>query len=221
MATRYPDRVSGVIYLEGAYDWASPEFHTAIDALPGTVFAPPAKAMASVDAFRAYEHATWYPDLGDISRIDSYLRERIVIQQDGSVKYRTSQERVNAHFSALWTDKPRNYSGVRCPAIAIYASTMYDLDTKDLQLRDSARAWERRYWVPFQEKSILHARRELANVQIVRIPGAHVNFLVMQRDRLIATLQSFLSAQVPTEPPAAIRSASRDTGSRRSRDTTP
>jgi pimeloyl-ACP methyl ester carboxylesterase len=196
MAARYPRRVHSIVYLEAGYDWADPDFHAAIDALPATAFDRPVAVMRSLDAFRAYQQALWYPDLKDMRRVEPLLLAKIVIQRDGSVKDRIPKERINAHFAGYWTNKPRNYHRVICPALLIYAQSLYDLDTTDLNLREKARAWETTYWNPFRAKSIERARRELSKSELVAIPGAHVNFLFMQKASIVKAMRRFLD--VPT-----------------------
>jgi pimeloyl-ACP methyl ester carboxylesterase len=194
MAARHPDRVGRIIFFDGGYDWADPDFQSVIKALPVAFFDPPAGAMASLDAFRSYQKKTAYPGLDDMRRIDANLRAKVVIQSDGSVKYRTSREVVNALYSALYTNKPRDYAGIRCPTLAIYAEHLYDLSTPSVQQRQGIEAFEQQYWLPYQSKSIDRLRREIANVQIVRVPGAHGSFFMTDHRDVVAAMRRFLAA---------------------------
>ena len=47
MAGTYPKRVGRIVYLEAAYDWGDPAFAAAFKAIPPSLMAPPAGAMAS------------------------------------------------------------------------------------------------------------------------------------------------------------------------------
>ena len=189
-----PQRVGRLVYFDGAYDWADPDFVTAVKALPSGFFDPPSSAMASLDAFRSYEKVMLYPGLDDIGRIDSNLRAKVVIQSDGSLKYRMSKEVVNEFYSALWTNKRSDYLRVRSPALAIYATHLYDLHTNDMQRRENLAGYERKYWIPYQMKSIEQVRRELANVEIVRVPGTHSSFFMTDHQQVVDLIRRFLAA---------------------------
>jgi pimeloyl-ACP methyl ester carboxylesterase len=193
-ATKYPTRVARIVYFEGGYDAADPDAAALIHALPLGFFDRPAEAMASLDAFRAYEKATLYPGLDDMRRIEANLREKVIIQSDGRVKDRVSKDVVDALYSALFTDKRRDYTRVRCPALAIYAESLYDLHVSDAHRREQLAAFEQRYWKPFQLKSIEQLRDELRDVQIVRVSGTHGDFFMTSRTQVVRAMERFLAA---------------------------
>src|SRR5262249_4210569 len=161
------------------------DFKAACEAVPFTAFDMPADAMSSWDAYRSYQKAIWYPQLDDMSRIEANLRENVVIQPDRSVKDRTPKEVMDAHVGALFANKPREYTHVHAPVLAIYTQHMYDLQTTDLRLRSKARAWEQKYWIAFREKSIARVRNEITGVEIVRVPGVHGSFFLTNRERVV------------------------------------
>jgi pimeloyl-ACP methyl ester carboxylesterase len=194
MAEEYPQRVERIIYFDGIYDTADPRAKTVIGALPVGFFDPPSNALDSLAAFRAYLKAMLYPELDDMTRIEANLRQKVVIQADGSVKYRVPPEVPAALYSALWTNKPRDYSRVHCPALVLYADTLYDLHVPDAERRRQLEAYEHDYWGPFQAKSLDRLRRELAGVQIVRVRGTHTNFFLMDRQHVVNVMRRFLSA---------------------------
>jgi pimeloyl-ACP methyl ester carboxylesterase len=202
MAAEHPERVSRLIYLDSAYDWGEPDFRAAYDALPSKILELPASAMASLDAFRSYQKMMWYRELDDMTRIEADLRERVVIQPGGSLKDRAPREVVDALYSALWTNKLRDYKRVRCPALAIYAEHLYDLHVADIKHRDILVTYEQMYWGPFQRESIERVRRELANVEIARVRGLHDSFFLTDRQEVVKLMRRFLS-QSPK--PARIR----------------
>ena len=147
MAARYPDRVSRIVYFEGGYDWAGRDFATLGKALPVGFFDPPRSAMASIDAFRAYQKMQMYPALDDIGRIDANLRQNVVIQSDGTLKYRIPKATVDALYSSIWANKQRDYTRVRCPALALCSDHLYDLDLTDGRRRSDLIAYEQKYWI--------------------------------------------------------------------------
>ena len=149
--------------------------------------------MASLDAFRAYERTNWYPTLDDTRRVESYLRKKVVIQPDGSLKDRTSKEVRDALYAALWSDKRRDYEGIRCPVLAIYAEHPFPVDITDSVRRNAAISYEKTYWLPFKAKSIERMKREIANIEIAHVPGAHGSFIVTSRPQVVEAMRRFLT----------------------------
>jgi len=194
MAAEHPERVARLIYFDGAYDWSDPDFKVAVEALPVGFFDPPSSAMASWAAYRAYMKANMYPGLEDLARIDSNMRAKVVIQRDGKIVYRTPREVVGAFYSALWSNKRSDYAAVHCPTLAIYAMHLYDLNITNVQRRNSLSAYEQKYWLPFQEKSIQHVRREQTRAQIVRVPGTHSSFFMTERRQVVVLMRQFLQS---------------------------
>ena len=193
MAGGHPERVERIIYLDGGYDPADPDFKPLAQALPVLYFDPPANAMTSLEAFRAYQKTMMYPTLDDIRRVDANLRERVVIQSDGTLQYRIPKEVIGAMYSALWTNKPRDYSRVQCPALAIFATNLYDMHMPDPKWRAELQAYEEKYWQPFQAKSIARVHQELPGVKIVHVPGSHGSFFLTDRQEVVSLMQNFLS----------------------------
>jgi pimeloyl-ACP methyl ester carboxylesterase len=195
MAVSYPERVDKLVYLDAAYDWADPDYKAAFHALPPLLLDTPAAALKSLGAYVAYEKAIDYSQLDDIRRIEAYLDESVVVRPDGSVQPRIPDGVMAALTAALWTNPPRDYTRVRSPAIAIFAESMIDLHGADPDRREQGRAWERQYMAPFRAKSVGRVRRELADVRIIRVPGAHDSFFLTSRAQVVTAMQQFLLAQ--------------------------
>jgi pimeloyl-ACP methyl ester carboxylesterase len=193
MAAQHPERVRRLVYFDGAYDWGTPAFKEAVKALPAGFFDPPAAAMASFDAFRSYQKAYIYPGLDDIGRIDANLRQKVIIQHDGSLKFRLPKELVDMLYAAFWSNGNRDYTRIRSPVLAIYSEHLYDLQVADGDRRVALSAYEETYWRPFQALSLDRLRRELGSrVQIVRVPGAHSSFFLTNRQRVVYETRRFL-----------------------------
>ncbi len=69
---------------------------------------------------------------------------------------------------------------------------MVDLHGADTQRREQGRAWEQKYMAPFRVKSIARIQRELANVQILQVPGAHDSFFLTSRAQVVKAMRQFL-----------------------------
>lgn len=194
MAGLHPERVDRIVYLDGAYDWADPSFVTAYKAVPAAYLTPPASAMASLDALRAYQSARW-PAI-DASRIEACRRGMVVVQPDGTLRPAMSDSAWQAVTATLFTDR-RDYTRVRCPALAIYSETNLDVHHGDPSQAAANLDWELKYMAPFRAASVERVRRELSNVEIVNVPGTHVDFLFTSRDKVVAAMQRFLGGPVP------------------------
>jgi pimeloyl-ACP methyl ester carboxylesterase len=193
LAAEHPDHVGRVVYFEGGYDGADPDFKALAGALPVGFFEPSATAMASLEAFRAYQKATQYAQLDDMYRIEANLRQKVIIQPDGSLKYRLPKEVIAELYGALMANARRDYTPVRCPVLAIYADTLYDRAQADPTRRDELAAFDLKYWKPFQSKSIAQLRRQLPNAQVLRVPGTHAAFFMTSRQPVVTAMTRFLT----------------------------
>ena len=195
MAVSHPERVDKLVFLDGAYDWADPDYKAAFDALPPILLDTPAAAMKSFDAYVAYEKTIDYSQLHDMRRIEAYLKESVMVRPDGSVQPRMADGVMAALTAALWTNPLRDYTRVRSPALAIFAQSMTDLHGADTERRERGRAWERQYMAPFRAKSVERVRRELADVRILRVAGAHDSFFLTSRAQVVTAMRQFLLAR--------------------------
>lgn len=201
MAATHPQRVHRLVYLEGAYDWADPKFSTALQAFPED-FNPPASTLTSLDAFRDYQQATFFPKLSDMSRVEAYVRDLVVDQPDGHSTMRMSDSASAGLLQVLRSDH-REYTKIHAPVLAIYATTFLDLQHGDSTQRAKIAAWERSYMAPFRAASMARVRREIPGIQIVQVPGTHMSFLFDSRDRVVAAMRRFLEDST-TQRPASL-----------------
>jgi pimeloyl-ACP methyl ester carboxylesterase len=191
MAGTHSERVDRIVYLEGAYDWADPASVAGFKSLPIDM-TPPASAMTSLDAYRAYYRTVWFPGVSDASRFEAHTRDLVVVQADGTVQLRMSDSVAQALATTLFTDR-RDYAKVRSPALAIYAETFLDLRNGDSAQLAKNLAWEQKHMVVFRAASMERVRRELPNVEIVNVPGTHMDFAFTCREQVVAAMQRFLS----------------------------
>lgn len=212
MAALHPDEVDRIIYLDAAYDWTDPDFRAGVPVRPLGAFDRPESAMESLDALRAYQKTTWYPDLDDMMRIEANLRDKVVIQPDGSLRDRTTKEVMEAQYTALSTGKPRQYNRVSCPALAIYAEHLYDWHIADNRRREQFVRYENKYWAPFRAKSVDRIRHELPDVEVHIVPGSHPGFFMTDRSEVVALMRSFLNV-----PPQGSITLTQSVGARRGR----
>lgn len=190
MAGKYPERVDRLVYLDGAYDWGDPAFVAAFKMAPP--LQPPASARASLEAWLDYQRNVMFPGVTDASRLEAYNRELVVIQPNRTVRDRMGESTAQALLNTLLTDR-RDYTKVRCPALAFFAETMPDVGSGDSPITAGFFAWDRKYMVPFRAASIERVKRELPGVEIVNVPGAHVDFIFTSREQVVSAMRTFLS----------------------------
>lgn len=198
MAGTHPERVDHIVYLEGAYDWADPDSAAAFNSLPPIFMTPPASALTSLDAYRAYQRTVWFPAVSDATRVEAYIRELVVTEPDGTVRKRMSDSVAQALATTLFTDR-RDYTKVHVPALAIYAETFVSVYSGDSAQVAERLAWEQKYLVPFRAASIERVRRELPTVEIVNVPGTHMDFVFTSREQVVGAMRRFLSGSAPQE----------------------
>jgi pimeloyl-ACP methyl ester carboxylesterase len=195
MAGTHPERVDRIVYLDAAYDWADPAFAAAFKSLPFDL-TPPASAMTSLDACRVYVKTVRFLGVSDTGRWEAFIRDLVVIQPDGTVRWVMSDSVAQTLWATLLTDR-RDYTKVRSPALAIYAETNLDVRNGDSAQRAKNLAWEQKYMVPFRAASIERVRRELPNVEIVNVPGTHADFVFTSREQVVGAIRPFLSGSAP------------------------
>lgn len=190
MASAHPERVDRIVYIEGAYDWSDSAFVAAFKVLPYDLN-PPAGALTSLDAFRAYEKTDWLPAVSDGSRYEAYVRDLVAVQPNGSVQLRMSDSVGQAVFAVAFAYR-RDYSKIHAPALAIFAQTFLNVRVGDSAQRAKTLAWEQRYMAPFRAATIERVRRELPGIEIVNVPGTHTDFIFVSRDSVVAAMRRFL-----------------------------
>ncbi len=191
MAGLHPERVAKIVYLDAAYDWADPAFGAALQDLPVNLVPPP-EARASLDAFREWYHALWFPGMAETDRFEAYMRGLVDVQPDGSVRPVMSDSLSNVMFEALLTN-PRDYSKVKAPALAIYAATFFDTTSGDSARKAQMRSWEEKHMRAFRAASMARFAREIPTQERLSVPGTHADFMFTARDQVAAAMTKFLT----------------------------
>jgi len=191
MAGTHPERVDRIVYLDAGYDWADSAFVTGFKCLPPIYMNPPVSIMASLDAYRAYAKRVWFGSVIDSSWFEAYIRYLVVIQPDGTVRPVMSDSVSQVLANTLLSYR-RDYTKVHLPALAIYAKTMLTaLHGDSAQLAENL-IWEQKYMVPFRKVSIARIRRENPNVEIVHVPGNHMDFIFTSKEQVVNAMRRFL-----------------------------
>lgn len=192
MAGSHPERVGRIVYLDAGYDWADPMFAGAGKEAPFSL-SPPAEARASLDAFRRWR-MTWWPALTDTARVEAFMRDLVDVRSDGAVDLATDDSVSNALVGALLTSS-RDYRKVKAPALAIYATSWFDVHNGDSARVVAIRAWEEKHMKPFRTASRERIAREISTISTLTVPGTHPDFVFTSRDQVASAIVTFLTAR--------------------------
>jgi pimeloyl-ACP methyl ester carboxylesterase len=196
-AGRFPDRVSGLIYLEAGYDWSDSSFNndeaSKFESEFGSIFDPvPAADLASLDVYRTYIRRMWYgKDTPWTPGLEAELRDVVRIQANGRIQPVPYGAALEA-FSSLGKAS-RDYRSVRAPALALFASSFFPIDPSDPAVMRRSQAWEDRVMAAFRRASIERLRRELPHAEIKDFPNTnHMSIAVLNRSAVEAAILEFL-----------------------------
>jgi pimeloyl-ACP methyl ester carboxylesterase len=200
MGADHPDRVAKLVYFD-SYDTADPQFRAAFESIPVSLLGTPPGALDSMSSYRTYEKAIDFPSLRNSSPVEAYLRENVVVQPNGHLELQMKPDVAAQYLQSLWANPLRRYNAVHVPALAIYARSVFEPEVGDASRRRDARAWQRKYWRPLQTESIKRMREELVGVQIIRVPGTHVNFFLAHKGRVVSLVRAFLNGSERQQQP--------------------
>ena len=186
-AGTYPDRVTGLVYLDAAYDRiAADSALQEIFPTPPNVPAPPlplAKDTATPAAYVDFVHRT-----RGVNIPESDIRARY--------RYDGWEEQITLAYQSIEPERP-DYAAVRVPALAIYAIADSVSQLEPWQRSDSANvtgyqellrgmeAAER----PLREKF----KREVSRSRVLEIHGGHHWIFVSHADRVFQAVRDFLA----------------------------
>jgi len=187
MAARYPERVSRLIYFDSAYDYKDPVPPSSLS----SYFNPPDAALRSLASFLDYYKSTYYSALSDIGPLEANLRQKVVIQLDGSVKFRFPMALID-ELKGEWQRNNLQYGLVKCPVLALYAQ--HTSDPSNDEKGAALAAYERNQWLPWQWRSIDYIRRQIPKVQIARLPGGHGDFIIVSHQQVVDLMTQFFGA---------------------------
>ena len=185
-ASKYPDEVSKLVYLDAAYD------RVAADSMFNEVFVAPldvpsrpepaARDTATPAAYVRYVHAT-----RGVKIPESDIRARY--------RYDGWQEELTHAYNSMSSERPA-FRAIRAPALALYAviDTFTQLEPWQRSARGKARGMmDMIRGTESVEKTLREQfRTQVAKAQVVEIRGAHHWIFVSHRDAVIAAMRKFL-----------------------------
>jgi len=179
LAARHADRVSGLIYLDAAYDRSDPVLQAATKRTRAPT--PTAADFASIHALQGFQER-----LLGVKIPESDTRNLVELRSDGRIRrFRTPPWVAQAIMAGV--QKP-DYSHIHVPALAIYAAPRSVRDLPGYRDDDGSRtAFEERYRFTVDQQRINQTRFHdgMSDGHVVQIPGAsHYVFLSNESDVL-------------------------------------
>jgi pimeloyl-ACP methyl ester carboxylesterase len=187
-ASKYPERVGSLVYLDAAYD-------RSVDVESGTPDRParPTTAdRASVEAYVAYLVRTRGVADAPPGVLERNWRASVSIQPDGTAGMRWGEAQYSQYLQSLMAAPP-DYSGVKAPALAIYAVGIPQerLARATPEIRAALEKHRAEVVLPWRERSILQFRRGIPHGEVTELDALHHPFLNRPRETAGA-IRSFL-----------------------------
>ncbi len=157
-ASKYPERVGSLVYLDAAYD-------RSVDVESGTPDRPARPTPAdrnSVEAYVAYLVRTRGVSEAPPGVLERNWRASVALQADGKAGMRWGEAQYGEYMRSL-TAAPPDYSKVRAPALAIYAiGVPHDrLERATPEMRAAIEKHRREIVVPWRTVSVAQFRTVL------------------------------------------------------------
>jgi len=186
-AATYPDRVSKLVYLDGAYD------RVALDSMftasyPVPLALPPAPTPGAADTATAAAYVAFVHRTRGVNIPEADIRARY--------RYDGWNEEITPAYRAIVVEHP-DYAHVRAPALAIYAVTDSVSQLEPWQRDDTAHAavWREqiRRSAPLYAASRAQFRSHVSHGGVVEVHGAHHWLFVSNADEVARAILRFLA----------------------------
>ncbi len=185
VGSRYPDRVSGLVYLDAAYQYAFDNGRgSTLSELQDNSPQPPQPARADLASFAAYE--AYFKRVAGVSVPEAEVRQMMSETKDGKV----GSPRTPPWVGQQVLTGMKKYSSIPVRALAIYA-VPHDIGTwledpkeaAEFSVRETA-------WVEKQAKAF---EQGVPTARVVRLPHAsHLVFVSNEAD-VLREMRSFLA----------------------------
>lgn len=192
----YPERVDKLTYLESGYDWSDAEFLKGFGKALQAI-TPNTTDLQSLDAYKNWYHSSWHgKENAWTSGLDAYIRDITRIDDHGRVTSVPNEKIFRALFKSL--AKPaRDYSRVKAPALALYATRFFPSDVGKPATTLQLKAWEKEFMMNFRVASINRVQRELPNVEVHQINNTtHMSIGIHEPNALAAIIRKFLKEPI-------------------------
>lgn len=198
MGGQHPERVLKLVFLDAAYDNASPDAQALMqrNPLPGMIPAWPADDLHSFEEYAAVVRRR-YPALDAVwgAPMETQLQHTVRTTPEGRVVDRMPDP-VAAAIQATFAGYTPQYAALRMPVLSIVClrdGTDY-LSSEYMTEQQKARVLE--YFsadlLPQVHRSIERFRRAVPHARILEIPGGHHYCFLKHEQVVVAAMRDFL-----------------------------
>lgn len=205
-AALHPDRTSGLVYLDAAYDRT--EMPVILGQNPCANVAPPqteGELHASEEAYLAHLLRSW-PSYLDVwsDLLDREFRRQIAVQADGTATDLMPSSVAAALWQGMYDYHPE-YEAVDAPILAFYAigppSRLPDYWTKEQSAQYMT--YIENLVIPWKRRSLEQLKAAAPSSRIMEMPGANHYIFLDRENAVIAEMGTFLSTEATSPSPAA------------------
>lgn len=198
VATRYPERVDKLVYLDAAYDRTDSAFIGLLTNYP--VETPlTSEDLRSLDAIRDWMMDGWAKGLAWSDALEAWLRDIVTVRSDGSVEFVTTDTVRRALLESLMSYEP-DFSQIRSPALSLYAfwpPEAYVDEGAPQDVRARVDDWLERRVYPWHRRSMERFAREVPQARVIEMPATHHWLFVHKRDEVLREMRQFLLDDQP------------------------
>jgi non-heme chloroperoxidase len=193
VATRYRDRIAGLVYLDAAYpvafDNGKGMSMSEFQEIVRPPIAPPPPEAADLTSFRALQ--TYYERVYGIRLPEAELRQQWEAGPDGRVGKRRSFPGSSTLMMGL-----NKYTDIPVPALVIFANphslSPWLKDNQDASVRAAVKAYSSKFEA-FTRKQENAIREAVHTARVITLPGAnHVVFMSNEAD-VIREVRAFFA----------------------------
>lgn len=191
VASRHPDRISGLIYLEAGYPYAfdNGTGPTMRDFQSVTAPQPPPPSERELATFGSLRD--YYMRVLGFSFPDAELRQQRTIGADGRVGSRREFPGAQALLAGM-----KQYVDIGVPSLWIYAlphsQGRWVDNVTDVKVRERAKAYDRAL-TALTERQAKSVERGLPSARVVRLSGAHHYIYLSNEADVLRETRSFMS----------------------------
>jgi pimeloyl-ACP methyl ester carboxylesterase len=208
-ATRYPERVEAIVYLDALFPRLDPEPDLCGDPVWSLIpTGGPAPAdLASRGAYMAY-YKRARPDWSAIwsKAIKADIMDRVTVQADGSLEFHHDDELMNRIYRSTWPSRDPEYGRVTAPQLAIVPDGDYHPSVPPdalAELRQAADEYWRAVLLSWIRRRTEVFSRAAPAARIVELDTPHHHLFLAQEHETIEAMESFFASQLGSDEPAS------------------
>ncbi len=198
-ATRFPQRVEALVYLDALFPKSVPDPDLAGDPVWAVLPAgPTADDLASREAYLAY-YKRARPAWARLwcEAIEADVMDKVTIQDDGRLEFHHNDGLMNRIYQAAWFSRDFDYDKIEIPMLAIVPDgnphPHVPLDATD-ELRQAAdKYWEEKY-LPWIRQRTAAFRQAAPKARVVELDSPHHHIFIAKEDETAQTISDFLAS---------------------------